>query len=51
MNGRHMRKALGRMHLLSKKDKMGCRVANSPTKECTQKNIVTVVGGRLFHAH
>lgn len=48
-----MRKALGRMHLLSKKNKMGYRVANSPalTKECTQKNIVTVVGGRLFHAH
>lgn len=34
-----MCKALGRMHLLSKTNKMECRVAISPvlTKECTQE--------------
>lgn len=47
-----MSKTLERMHLLSKKDKVGCRAANSPalTKECAQKKKVTVGGGRLFHA-
>lgn len=49
-----MSKTLGRMHLLSEKNKVGYRVANSPalTKKCAQKKkiIVTVVGGRLFHA-